>query len=217
MGRKAGVTAEQTRSELLAAAASVFARKGYDGASISDICTHAGLSSGSVYAHYNSKAELFVAVLQAHGHPQYRRMLGEQTEGDVANFLTIAGATFDRRQPGRAALVVEAIVAAKRDPEVAVLVRSWLESSEERLAASIANAQEVGALDDSIQPETISRLAIMLGLGSFITAVLEVRAVDHEDWEGLIARLVGAVRDGAAQPSRSPATTAEKKLPSSMR
>jgi AcrR family transcriptional regulator len=52
MGRKAGVTVEQTRTDLLAAAARVFARKGYDGASIADICAEAGLSTGPVYAHY---------------------------------------------------------------------------------------------------------------------------------------------------------------------
>ena len=46
MGRRAGVTAEQTRSTLLSAAADIFAAKGYDGASSSDICTAASLTSG---------------------------------------------------------------------------------------------------------------------------------------------------------------------------
>src|SRR3954469_7955623 len=125
MGRKAGVSAVQTRTELLAAAARVFALKGYDGASIADICAEAGLSTGPVYAHYGSKAELFVAALQIHGHRQCRQMLGAQAAGDIAEYLTAAGSDFDRRQPDDAALLVEAIVAAKRDPEVAQLVPSW--------------------------------------------------------------------------------------------
>src|SRR6476469_6581166 len=133
MGRKAGVTAEQTRSELLAAAARVFALKGYDGASIADICVEAGLSTGPVYANYRSKAELFVAVLEAHGHRQYRKMLGEQASGDVADFLSMAGSTYDRRKPDDAALVIEAIVASKSDPEVGQLVSSWLDAGEERV------------------------------------------------------------------------------------
>src|SRR3954454_2024336 len=177
MGRKAGVSAEQTRTELLAAAARVFALKGYDGASIADICAEAGLSTGPVYAHYGSKARLFVAVLEAHGRQQYRRMLGEQSADDVADFLTLAGSTYDRRKPDDAALVVEAIVASKRDPEVGELVRSWLHSSEDLVAASIGQAQAAGVLDDSIRPATISRLATMLALGSFLTAALDVRAV----------------------------------------
>jgi len=196
MGRRAGVTAEQTRSELLSAAARVFALKGYDGASIADICAEAGLSTGPVYAHYGSKAELFVAVLQAHGHRQYRRLLGDEAGGDVAEYLTIGGSAFDRRRPGQAALVIEAIVAAKRDPEVAELVSSWLRGGEKRLADSIEEAQNGGTLDDTFRPDTIARLATMLGLGSFLTAVLDVREVDHDDWTRLVARLVDSVRAG---------------------
>jgi AcrR family transcriptional regulator len=196
MGRRPGVTAEQTRSELLSAAARVFALKGYDGASIGDICAEAGLSTGPVYAHYGSKAELFVAVLQEHGHRQYRRMLGDEAGGDVTEFLTIGGSAFDRRRPGQAALVIEAIVAAKRDPEVADLVSSWLQGGEQRLADSIEEAQSAGTLDDTFRPETVSRLATMLGLGSFLTAVLDVPEVDHDDWTRLIARLVDSIRAG---------------------
>jgi len=172
----------------------VFALKGYDGASIADICAEAGLSTGPVYAHYGSKAGLFVAVLEAHGRQQYRRMLGEQGAGDVADFLAMAGSTYDRRKPDDAALVVEAIVASKRDPEVGELVRSWLHASEDRVAASLREAQAIGALDDRIQPETISRLATMLALGSFLTAALDVRKVEHDDWTQLIGRLVDSVR-----------------------
>src|SRR5436305_1991763 len=168
MGRKAGVTAEQTRSELLAAAARVFARKGYDGASIADICSEAGLSTGPVYANYGSKAELFVAVLEAHGQRQYRQLIGGHAAGDVAGFLAAAGSTYDRRQPGMSALVIEAIVASTRDPEVAALVGSWLSAGEELLAASIQQAQNAGSLDDGVRAETISRLATMIALGSFL-------------------------------------------------
>src|SRR3954467_8831129 len=126
MGRKAGGTAEQTRSELLEAAARVFALKGYDGASIADICSEAGLSTGPVYAHYGSKAELFVAVLEAHGPQPFRELIGRGAPGqqqfggligsgaidNVAAFLVAAGSRYDRRKPSEAALVVEAMVAS---------------------------------------------------------------------------------------------------------
>ena len=194
MGRKAGVTAEQTRAELLSAAARVFALKGYDGASIADICAEAGMSTGPVYAHYGSKAELFVAVLEAHGQRQFRALLGSGEVTDVPGFLAMAGSTYDQRPPADATLVIEAIVAAKRDPEVAALVSSWLTSGEELLAATIKQAQDAGVLDGTMRPEAISRLATMLALGSFLTAALDVDALDHEDWSRLIERLVDAVR-----------------------
>jgi AcrR family transcriptional regulator len=202
MARKAGVTAEQTRSELLSAAARVFALEGYDGASISDITSEAGLSSGAVYTHYASKAELFVAVLRAHGERQYSQLLGSPRAREVSNiadFVTLAGSTYDRHRPGDAALIIEAIAAAKRDPEVNALVSSWLNSGEELLAGSIKQAQSAGALHDDISPETISRLTTMLALGSFLTAVLDIPKLDHDDWTRMLAHLVDSFRKSPAK------------------
>jgi len=194
MGRKAGVTVEETRAELLGAAARVFARKGYDGASIADICKEAGLSTGPVYAHYGSKAELFVAVLEEHGHEQFRKVLPRQGGGDVADFLATAGSMVDRRPPEMGKLVLSAIVASGRDPEVARLVRSWLSGTEELLVATLRAAQADGTIAKGAQPETISRLVTIIGLGSYLTSALGVPAPDHDDWSKLVASLVDVMR-----------------------
>lgn len=76
MGRKVGVTSEQTRAELLSAAAEIFAQKGYDGASISDITRESGLSSGAIYSHYGSKAGLFFAVVEERGRQEFTDLVG---------------------------------------------------------------------------------------------------------------------------------------------
>src|SRR5215469_17322934 len=60
MGRIAGATAAETRKRLLAAAADVFAERGYDGTRVADIAAAAGVSNGALYAHFGSKAELLV-------------------------------------------------------------------------------------------------------------------------------------------------------------
>ena len=65
VGRIAGMTAEETRSRLIEAASRSFAERGYDGTRIAEIAREAGLSSGAIYAHYRSKAELLLAALQA--------------------------------------------------------------------------------------------------------------------------------------------------------
>ena len=54
---------ETTRRKLVAAAAQVFAEKGFNGASIEQISDDAGLSRGAFYAHFTDKGELFLAVL----------------------------------------------------------------------------------------------------------------------------------------------------------
>ena len=101
-------------------------------------------------------------------------MLPRQGEGDVADFLATAGSMVDRRPPEMAKLVIEAIVASGRDPEVARLVRSWLTAGEELLAATLRVALEAGAVDIDVEPETISRLATIIGLGSYLTGALGV-------------------------------------------
>jgi AcrR family transcriptional regulator len=54
---------EKRRSELLEAATSVFARKGYWAASITDIIDAAGVARGSFYRYFRSKQKIFVAIV----------------------------------------------------------------------------------------------------------------------------------------------------------
>lgn len=53
---------EQTRELLLDAAATVFARRGYHEASVEEIASEAGFSTGAVYSNFAGKEELFLAL-----------------------------------------------------------------------------------------------------------------------------------------------------------
>jgi AcrR family transcriptional regulator len=52
-----------TRARLVAAAATVFARLGFAGASLEDVAEEAGLTKGAVYSNFESKDDLIKAVL----------------------------------------------------------------------------------------------------------------------------------------------------------
>src|SRR5579862_9036589 len=52
-----------TRQYLLDAAAIVFAREGFHGATLDDIAALAGFSKGAVYSNFKSKDDLFLALL----------------------------------------------------------------------------------------------------------------------------------------------------------
>ncbi|HYW02664.1 MAG TPA: TetR/AcrR family transcriptional regulator [Gammaproteobacteria bacterium] len=56
--------ADNRGRQILAAAASLFARFGYDGTSVRDIAARARIRPASVYYHFPSKADLLVAVLE---------------------------------------------------------------------------------------------------------------------------------------------------------
>src|SRR5215218_10445422 len=53
---------ERTREELVAAAARVFARRGYHKATVEEIAAEAGFSTGAVYSNFGGKEELFLAI-----------------------------------------------------------------------------------------------------------------------------------------------------------
>jgi AcrR family transcriptional regulator len=199
VGRIAGVTAEDTRKRLLSTAAAVFGRLGYDGASIAQITAESGLSSGAIYAHYASKAELFVATLRAHAEDGFERALG----GDVADFLRARGEALDDRA-GPAALLVEAVVAAKRDPEVAAVLRRSMARREGQLAEVLRAAQAIGEVDPSLPPRAVVRFALMLALGSLLIGALDLPPVPHDDWAATVSRVVDLLRKDPAWATTTP-------------
>jgi AcrR family transcriptional regulator len=53
---------EQTREELVIAAARVFARRGFHKATVEEIAAEAGFSTGAVYSNFDGKEQLFLAI-----------------------------------------------------------------------------------------------------------------------------------------------------------
>ena len=56
---------QQTREHLLAAAAQVFAERGFHGATLDDVATVAGFTKGAVYSNFKNKEDLFLALFRA--------------------------------------------------------------------------------------------------------------------------------------------------------
>jgi AcrR family transcriptional regulator len=56
---------DETRTRLLAAAATVFAERGIEGASVDAIAEEAGRTSGALYAHFGSKEGLLIELLES--------------------------------------------------------------------------------------------------------------------------------------------------------
>jgi AcrR family transcriptional regulator len=54
----------RTRAQLIDAAAAVFARHGYVAASLDEVAEEAGLTKGAVYSNFDSKEDLFQAVIE---------------------------------------------------------------------------------------------------------------------------------------------------------
>ena len=57
------IQGEQTRQRIIEEAAKLFVRKGFHGTSIADLAQAVGLTKGALYHHFESKDDLFYAVI----------------------------------------------------------------------------------------------------------------------------------------------------------
>jgi TetR/AcrR family transcriptional regulator, mexJK operon transcriptional repressor len=78
----------ERRAGILAGAATVFTEDGYEGASMSRIAREAGVSKGTLYNYFDSKAALFAAFVEQQCTEKLRRIFdGAEPDGDPAATL----------------------------------------------------------------------------------------------------------------------------------
>ncbi|MGI5157409.1 TetR family transcriptional regulator [Microbispora sp. CA-102843] len=203
MGRIAGVTAAETRERLLRAAVDVFARRGYDGTRVADIAAAAGVSNGALYAHFGSKAELIVAALRAHGPRLLADLLAADPDRPVADLLVAVGRRLPRRPDARGSLIVEALVAARRDEDVARPMHDYVGERADWLAGLVRAAQHHGEIDPALSPGAVAHFCLLLAMGSALLTP-DLHAVGDEEWSALLTRLVTAIAPTDPTPRTPP-------------
>ena len=63
MPTRRALAKQQTRAKVLAAARRLFSESGYEGATIRDIASAAGMSTGAVFANFTDKSDLFREIM----------------------------------------------------------------------------------------------------------------------------------------------------------
>ena len=191
------------RAKLIASAAEVFAEKGYDGAGVAEIARRAGYTTGAIYGRFTGKAELLLAAIKAHSESELDTLFNEHRfEGKVTDILTTVGSHLVTDGMGpESALLLEAFVAARRDPEVRRLMQEALDLRGDRLADLVTEAQATGAIDPALDREAVVRFCHAVGFGFLLFRAVELKLPDPGPWEDLIARLVEALDSAAPAPA----------------
>jgi AcrR family transcriptional regulator len=192
MGRIAGVTAAETRERLLRAAADVFAERGYDGTRVADIAAAAGVSNGALYAHFPSKADLLVDALRTHGRRLLADLFAADPDRSITDLLLAIGRWLPRRREPSGYLIVEALVAARRDQDVARPMRDYIGERAGWLSELVRLAQAGGELDPSLSPNALAHFCLLLAMGSALVPP-SLHAVGDDEWAALLARLATAL------------------------
>ncbi len=190
----AGVDARTAR--LLAAAAEVFAERGFDGAGVAEIARRAGVTTGAIYGRYAGKAELLLAALEAHTSDEFDALFADHRFiGRMEDIISVAGANLvaDDESPTGSALLAEAFMAARRHPEVAALMRAHVDERAARLATIIDLAKAGGGIDPSLDTDALVAFCHAVGFGFLLHGAIDSPLPEPAAWQHLIRHLVAAL------------------------
>ncbi|MEP9355198.1 TetR/AcrR family transcriptional regulator [Xanthobacter sp. KR7-65] len=139
------------RLDIIDGARRVFFRKGFDGASMDEIARAAAVSKATIYVYFQSKADLFGALVQADRRKSAERLFEfDETDSDVASLLHRIGVTFLTMmiRPDHIRLVRMVIGVAEKFPAVG---ETFFEAGPchggRRLADLLRRQTELGRLD----------------------------------------------------------------------
>ena len=202
----AAPSGDSIRDQLVDAAAVVFAEKGYDRAGVAEIARRAGYTTGAIYSRFSGKVELLRAAIERHTDNELETLFNEHAfEGRITDILTTVGAHLvtDEPVPGQA-LLLEAFIAARRDPEVSNIMAECLDWRADRIADLVEEAKATGAIDSTLDTEALVRFCHSVGFGTLLMRAAGVPMPKPVPWEELIARLVDALDTDAVLPHPSP-------------
>jgi len=172
------------RLQIAHAAARLFAAQGYEATTISQICRAAGISAGSLFHYFPSKRDLFAAIITDDGdgdtaHALAAAMAADDPLAGLLDFVDhLAAAAAEPIVPG---LVLEAMLQARRDPDLAQLMGDDADAEHAGVTALLARAADLGAIDADLDVEaTAAWLMAMVGAFYLQAATDERFAPDQQ-------------------------------------
>jgi AcrR family transcriptional regulator len=193
---------------LLAAAAEVFAERGYDGAGVAEIARRAGVTTGAIYSRYRGKAELLVDALDVAMASHLETVLATSGARDVTGVLAALGThLLSADSHGSDGLLVEAVVATRREPELAAMLERRLADERARLGKVIEAGKADGLFDPELDSDAVVTFIQSIGLGFVLFRTIGTPMPDADAWQVVIDRVITAARP--APPQTAPAVAGE--------
>lgn len=185
-----------TRAAILRSAALLFAKRGYESASLADIATGAGATTGAIYAHFRGKPELLVEVVrETLAFLSYRTGNVDATRGPASlegyvRWLLHADQRTTRQ------LINEVFTTADRDPQVFEMVNEYADGEAEAIAEMLRRWRAEGLCTPPADEMIVARQFFVEVLGLCRVDCLAPELSGNRAWNELIrlrvAQLTGA-------------------------
>jgi AcrR family transcriptional regulator len=186
---KARLSAEERKAAVLDCACGIFSTGSYRGTTTAEIARRAGVTEPILYRHFESKRDLYLAVLDE----SWRRLreLWEETieaEEDPTQWLTTIGRVYFESPDPRlhcADLWVQALTEASDDPEIGKALREHMREVHAWVADLIRRSQAAGGILPARNANAEAWIFISVGLIGTIGRRLG--GLLQDDFPGIIA------------------------------
>jgi TetR/AcrR family transcriptional regulator len=160
--------AEQRKAAVLDCACTMFATGSYRGTTTAEIAKQAGITEPILYRHFESKRELYLAVLTE----SWRRLraLWDETIAAEENpklwIAAIGRAYFEATDPRlhAANLWIQSLTEASDDPEIRKYLRKHMREVHDYVADVMRRSQEAGGILPDRDPRAEAWIFIAVGL-----------------------------------------------------
>ena len=184
----------RNRDQVLAAARRVFLARGYERATLDAIADEAGFSKGVVYSQFESKGDLFLALLEqriAERAAQNEAIAKRHTGAEgLAAILRAAREDSEQGREWRL-LLLEFRLHAARDRE---LNRRYTEAHQRTIAGVAATLERIlgDSRDEFVEsPRHLATLVLAFELGLLLERTADPRSLPQTVAERAIVRLLG--------------------------
>ena len=190
-----------TRERLLGAARRVFARSGFHGASVEEVASEAGFSTGALYSNFTGKEDLFLALMEREINEHAREIaqavsardsMAERATGGARQWMIMI-----EREPEVLLLFMEFWAYGVRDAQVRPKVAARFAQVRELLTKLIADGVREFDLELDIPAEQLAVAIDALADGIARQKLADPDAVPDE----LMGRVLSLLFAGATRPA----------------
>lgn len=169
--------AAKRKEQLLDCAMQLFAAHGYARATTAELAKAAGVTEPIIYRHFNSKKDLFVALIERTAKDtlaSWERDLKDVTDPSE-RLRRLVGDNPMVADQGRSAyrVFLQAITEVD-DPAIHAALRKHIESVHGFLVAELRRAQDAGRMTQRFPAELIGWLLMHLGLGYGVLSAMQI-------------------------------------------
>jgi AcrR family transcriptional regulator len=187
--------ARATRARLIATAAEAFVDEGYGATSVRDLAQRSDMTSGAIYGHFSSKANLLGEAI--------RLRIEEDLEGrsrrtyDDTNLADWLAHNFRDYRARRAlrALIIEGAAAARVDEDVRRLLRRVIVAKQQEWAELYRQTWDEEGLDPEVDPEGLMTIMFAAELGLGVLEAFDIDPPKPGVASTIIGKLVGSLRN----------------------